>query len=243
MKKSLFLLLASAALQAGPITGPPSPATFAITIDSSTAFVSAAFTPRTVGPETVYDFTAGRSFGGVAVNVTGTFNPDPWLEWQVEMLSLNETFSTVGVAVSLGALGGPYSFVTSSLSGSLLDVNGDGGGATALSHVPVIDLLNQSALALGSDCVILGASAPNQVHSCGNFGPVTAPVVTGATPAIGFVFSTRIARNDLVTYTGLIDVNQVAAEIPEPASAVMFGAGGLLIALALASRSSPRRTR
>ena len=233
----LFLTLSTLSLSAGMLAGNPSPATVLISAGGQNQFLTPSLTTRTLGADTVYDFSASSAFQNVAFTITGTLNPDPWLDWTIEVLTLNQTgFTPISVSLSFGTIGGPYNTLTSSFSGTLKDIQGNGGGFTNFSHTPFINLTNQNSLIQGTDCAILGASSANQVHSCGVFGPVSAGVATNATPTLGFTLAGSLVYNDLVTYTGRLTLeNQTEGggpEVPEPTTIILsFGGLATLICI------------
>lgn len=245
-KLLLSLSLAALSLTAGLLPGNPTPATVLITANGQNQFLAPSFTTRVLGQDTVYDFTASSAFQGVAFNIFGTLNPDPWLDWTIEVTSLNQVgFTPISVSLSFGTIGGPYNTLTSSFSGTLKDIQGNGGGFTSMSHTPFLNLTNQDSLIQGTDCAILGASTPNQVHSCGAFGPLSTTVSTNATPTLGFTLSGSLVYNDTVTYTGLLTLeNQTeggggdngggGSAVPEPSTILLSAIG--ITALALTRR-------
>jgi hypothetical protein len=236
----LIGVLAAATVKAGPIVGTPSPAVVFFQTGTTVSFVTPTFVPLAGG---LLGFSASQAVGGVSFNLTGTYNPDPWMEWSLEMFSTNSAvLSNVRVGVSFGSQGGPYDTMTSAMSGTLRDVNGDGGGALNVTHFPTIGLTSQLGLGLGSDCSILGTHPANTVHSCGSYGPVTDGVSAGINPALGFVFDSSLVAADFITYSGRITLeNADAAAVPEPrASAMMILAAGVVLWLRSRRRGEAR---
>jgi hypothetical protein len=246
MRQHIFFLLigvmACAVGKADPIGGgTPSPAVVFFQSGATVSFVTPTFSPLASG---ILGFSASQAVGGVSFNLTGTYNPDPWMVWSLEMFSTNSAVLTnVRVGVSFGSQGGPYDTLTSSMTGTLRDVNGDGGGALNVTHYPTIGLTSQFGLGLGSSCSILGTYPANTVHSCGSYGPVTDGVSSGINPALGFVFDSALVGGDFITYSGSITLgNADAGAVPEPSTnAMMLLAAGGVVAWRLRRRGGGSR--
>jgi hypothetical protein len=222
LRLAVFLAAAAAApLYAKPLNGTLGGATVILQIGTQLSTQLLSVTPRVEGNQLVYDFDNSFNLaGGTGIEITGTLNADPWISWTVNAVNFEQTPVSFLAEVDFAINGGPFSSITSSLGGSITDLDGDGAFAFGLANQTLLNLNHVAALDLGSSSTCeTGSGPPVTTFQCESFGPASAPL-SASYAELGTQTAFTLSNRDTATFSG-----SATLETPEPSAAALMLVG------------------
>lgn len=183
--------------------------------------------------------TAPVVIGDLAsISLVVTTNADPFVAYGFAVTNFSTTTLDVDALFSSPYVGGPYTALFSSHSGSTTDSGVTPNGTVTIGapegfvHQPFVDVSNVDGLNTG--CTV--STVPAGSGNCPPAGlSTTVPVTTGATGIFGVEVHFTLSPGDIYTVNGRVDLLPTQGpQVPEPATLLMIAGG--VVALAVRRR-------
>ena len=179
-----------------------------------------------------------------SIVMSGTLSTNGFINWTVDALNFRANTTRFFADIILPLTSGPFSSVTSSLTGSVIDQRGDGVFAFGLNAHLGLNFVNQSDLDLGPGQGNLGCEfgvgVAGTSYACGAFGPASKALsqsYTGFDSSIGFDLS---GNADTATFNGTVALVKSNVNVPEPDGLALMALGLVLATLARRKQGAGR---
>jgi len=158
-----------------------------------------------------------------SIQGSATVNPDPFIDYGFTIKNLGAADLSFLFFLSTPYIGGPYSYLTSSHSGSATDSFGLAtpiNGMVAVTpqaggiHQPFVDITPYGSIMGGCS---YAAIAPGSSVPCGVGNEIGLPIISGITGSLTMILGGTLSAGDVYTFNGLVNISNFPGdEVPEP---------------------------